>query len=455
MGFPLNGSQYSANDIISKDLEPVTCAADATTVAHSVSFPTDCYLYDAALRVNTLGTVGTDGYGQIKIGLFKNGASTAFKSLEMALIEDTASAILAPALTDGCPKETSTVFTPNEPLTSVQTLIGSTYVEYWDECTEDDLDNHMPLDSMASTTKLYLGFTSIPLNTAGEVEFRVLLGTNKNVETETLTVKFYSSGTSAFAAVAGATDGTATGGATMAQSGNVSFTAPTTWTTHALTGSKYATVALYWLELTVSDTLSAAVDVEQIISMGETNIGALTSAGAVFVGSAYPFGGFHLTMTDQLNSTLSTAATIYYWDSEDSAWTDTSATVSGITSSVAFDQSGYAYWTMPTGWGPRTLTGVTGNKYWIKIVCDKTLSATVEVARIRTCPGSNQVVRREFELDNSANNVNFNGRYTDDSSGLVDKLSVVIATDTDQETYTNSSATLCKISLNGFRTDSR
>lgn len=92
-----------------------------------------------------------------------------------------------------------------------------------------------------------------------------------------------------------------------------------------------------------------------------------TTGGFVLIGSHEKFGGAYFDM-DGTNSTASTVLSVYYRNTV--GWADTSATVSGVTSSVAFDQDGLVYWTVPSDWTSAKLKDIypiTAGKYYAEI----------------------------------------------------------------------------------------
>ncbi|MDE2096674.1 MAG: hypothetical protein KGL39_05450 [Patescibacteria group bacterium] len=99
--------------------------------------------------------------------------------------------------------------------------------------------------------------------------------TNANAVASTLAVKYWNG---AWTAVAGLTDGTASAGATMAVSGNVTFTVPTDWTRVDLDGMgvtvggtiKQRGAQLYWLQLSVSAQLTNPTKASAILALNRS-----------------------------------------------------------------------------------------------------------------------------------------------------------------------------------------
>lgn len=129
---------------------------------------------------------------------------------------------------------------------------------YADRTTEvsDDEENDLTLSGVfvtAADDRLYLG-------AAWEFEgLAVLLKDALNATASVLTAKY--SGPAGWTSL-GATDGTAAAGATFGKSGRITWTLPTDWQRIRLngTGDEY-----YWVELSVSATLTAGTKASQIL----------------------------------------------------------------------------------------------------------------------------------------------------------------------------------------------
>lgn len=130
-------------------------------------------------------------------------------------------------------------------------------------------------NTIAATNALYIG-SHLPFRGA-----RVVMdGANVNAVASVLTVKYWKN-TPAWTAVAGLSDGTASAGATFAQTGTISWTVPTDWLPAALSSNfvrgtagigetavaiPYSNVPLYWTRWEVSAQLSAGTAVQTIVS---------------------------------------------------------------------------------------------------------------------------------------------------------------------------------------------
>lgn len=110
----------------------------------------------------------------------------------------------------------------------------------------------------------------------------VVMSASVNAVASVLTVKYWNG---AWTAVSGFSDGTLSGGATLAVNGNITWTVPTDWTTVLLNQTpgplpqmKYSDKVRYWTQWTVSAQLSATVGVNTMLAMNRN-----TSAYAEFV----------------------------------------------------------------------------------------------------------------------------------------------------------------------------
>lgn len=160
-------------------------------------------------------------------------------------------------------------------LARVKYYNGSTYTDYTSQAVDRTAATHVPLDGMTTAHKLYLGFTA-PVR-----GFYINMdGTNKNAVAATLDMEYCSAvsalGVGTFADVASDSDGTTSGGATLAVDGLYSFTLPA-----VVRGAIIAldTEPLYWYRFAPSDTLSATIDLVDIVPACDTVNYAFMHAG--------------------------------------------------------------------------------------------------------------------------------------------------------------------------------
>lgn len=135
--------------------------------------------------------------------------------------------------------------------------------------------------TLANGAALYVG---------SHVPFRgvaVVMSGSVNAVASVLTIEYWNG--TAWTAVVGGSDGTASGGATFAQNGNITFTVPTDWAKIQLTQTAsvppgnppntpvtvnnllpYNNKQNYWLRLSVSAALSAAVTVNSMFSLNRS-----------------------------------------------------------------------------------------------------------------------------------------------------------------------------------------
>lgn len=114
-----------------------------------------------------------------------------------------------------------------------------------------------------------------------------------------------------------------------------------------------------------------------------------TTGGFMLIGSHEPFGGAYFDM-DGANSAAGTALTVYFSDTV--GWSSASATVTGVTSSVALDQDGLVYWTPSSLWKPKTLRSLYPYipksyysdipMFWTQWRCDAALDTSTTVDSI-------------------------------------------------------------------------
>lgn len=154
-------------------------------------------------------------------------------------------------------------------LASVQYFNATTYTDYTSQALDRAAATHVPLDGMAATHYLYMGVVE-PVRGF----YFTIDGTNKNAAAATLDVEYCSAiaaGVGTFTDVATDSDGTDTAGATLNTSGLYSFTLPA-----VVRGviTALGSQLLYWYRFKPSGTLSATIDIVDIIPACEdTNYG--------------------------------------------------------------------------------------------------------------------------------------------------------------------------------------
>ncbi len=164
---------------------------------------------------------------------------------------------------------------------------GTTYTEYSSLVTDRDSSTHLPLDGMTTATYLYLCFE--PYCPRG---FYIDVGSNVNaVASSSLDVEYYNG--SAWTDVASDSDGSSSGGVTLAQDGVYTFTLP------ASVETKINGLNGHWIRFCPNKTLSTTIDVNEIIPICDT-----TNYGYMEGGVAYQFsinqvkvGGFEFDHT--------------------------------------------------------------------------------------------------------------------------------------------------------------
>lgn len=166
-------------------------------------------------------------------------------------------------------------------------VFGYTSAAYADRTSEarNDTESDLPLAAILATPasdRIYLGaaWTFDGL-------LAVLTGT-KNAAASVLTVKYSGpSGWTTLTSTHGINDGTASGGATFAQSGRITWTAPTNWQRQRLNGTGDE---FFWVELSVSNALTSGVTATQLAAIrppdGLKRCAAYLTLGHIYNGLA-------------------------------------------------------------------------------------------------------------------------------------------------------------------------
>jgi len=196
-----------------------------------------------------------------------------------------------------CPTEWRLALSPALLHCFYYTAAAGTYTEYKNLVTDRDSTTHLPLDGMLTTDYLYLGFSQPALGVYFDI------GTNAQAVTATLDVEYCSTavaqGTSiVFTDVSGDSDGSASGGATLAVDGVYTWTLPTpdsTWKRSTL-GTHQAPIGskCYWIRFAPSATLSDPTDIAEIIPIYQNTNYMYMEAGVVheFSINTAKVGGF-------------------------------------------------------------------------------------------------------------------------------------------------------------------
>jgi len=144
---------------------------------------------------------------------------------------------------------------------------GTNYTDYRESVTDRSSGTHLPLDGMTTSYKLYLGFSEPALGVYFDLHATNVNAINASLDVEYCSTAMAAGTALAWTDVAGDSDGTLSGSATLATDGVYTWTLPgTAWKPSAL-GTWGAPIFsnCYWIRMTPSTTLSATIDVEEII----------------------------------------------------------------------------------------------------------------------------------------------------------------------------------------------
>lgn len=238
-----------------------------------------------------------------------------------------------------------------------------------------------------------------------------------NANAVTLDVEVWGGGTT-WTDVAGLTDGTAAGGATLAQSGVVSW--------NALTGLVYGAPAFvggptgqqgYWIRLRASGAVTGTTAIREIWPQ-ETIVASgseyLASSDYLYVISPFRFSGVRFTMKD-VNGAGSAALTGEYFNglSDDlgraSNWTALASLSDGtISGGKTFGQTGDVTWTVPRNHAPAVIAANSPSVrnyrgYIVRFKISATLAGAISfygVAAIRAVTAWHRLFTYDPEIEN-------------------------------------------------------
>lgn len=300
---------------------------------------------------------------------------------------------------------------------------GTAYINCFDEMTDGKSGTTMSLNSMGTSDAIYI-CSDQPLNT---ITFTV---SSANSNSSTMTVKRWTG--SAWSSVT-ITDGTAVSGATLGQTGSVTWTAATDEFKHIIQGLQG-----YWYQVTVGSALDSSVSVSAITVHSPmarvrdiwnsdyspivgaklydgTNYGdcidrvcarieslhipldAATTSYKLYLGFVEPVNNIFLQLVpDQINSVAATLTVKYF--KNDGSWTAVSDQSDGTSvSSKTLAQSGTVSWKAPgtvvdgvytSDEKPYKFSGDLVPLYWYEFTWSATLSATVSLyfaQAVRVC----------------------------------------------------------------------
>jgi len=117
------------------------------------------------------------------------------------------------------------------------------------------------------------------------------------------------------------------------------------WLTVLKTTDGMATPPVDYSEVAQDNDTATLVDV--------SSLSTLANGDFLLVGSHVPFRGVYFDVYGTNSAGTATVA-ISYWNG--GHWVDTGATVTGIRSTMVWDQDGVATWTVPAAWKPTTFS---------------------------------------------------------------------------------------------------
>ena len=102
----------------------------------------------------------------------------------------------------------------------------------------------------------------------------------------------------------------------------------------------------------LADYSKAAQDASTSTLVDVSALNTRANGDFLLVGSHIPFRGVYFDVHG-LNAAGTATVSVYYWNG--SAWVDTSATVTGIRTTMVWDKDGIVTWTVPAAWKPESI----------------------------------------------------------------------------------------------------
>lgn len=277
--------------------------------------------------------------------------------------------------------------------------------DYTEQATDGLTTTAVVLDSLSTLAAYHCVFIRVPVG-ATSLKFTVSL---PNGSAAVAQIKYWNG---AWTAVSGFADGTAVGGATLAQSGSMSWTKPTDEIPHYL----YNECGM-WLQLSLaSGGLDSEVEVTAIqynapwqslinmwdglaVDVSETQFydqsagtystygcvnidaGSMTASDIINIAAATNICAIYVDVGQTPNTTASTTVVdIKYWNGT------ALASVTGLVDGTAgISHSGWITFNRPTASQQRQFNNTGYYAHWFQIFVDKTLSLSVKLA-IRVMP---------------------------------------------------------------------
>ncbi len=304
---------------------------------------------------------------------------------------------------------------------------AATFIDYSNEARDSDDATHVALDALdvwdneGGDDQALLVCFSRDLSGA----IFTIDDSNKNTNVSTLSTEYFNG---SWTQVSSLSDGTASGGATMAQSGTVSWTLTTDSVQQTING-----ITGHWYRFTVSAQLSATVDVTKLrvnapiqkiqnlwsgeyepvhgcywhwgnpytdilaevvddVSVSGANVGGMNGPN-LYVGFMGRVRGFRFQFVHSPTEEVNINAVILscqYWRN-DGTWANLDISDGTAVGGAAFAQDGDITFQWPTDAEKRTIGGGPFPIYWFRFSASASMSGPVTIAEISAIP--------ELELD--------------------------------------------------------
>lgn len=270
--------------------------------------------------------------------------------------------------------------------------------DYSEDVRDGQTTTYADLDALDTYANNECFYMAVPVSTQS---LTVTIKT-ANSNTSTLSV-YYRKDDGTWATVSGLSDGTSASSKTLAQTGTITWTAPTDEIDHFQYG-----VDAYWYQFRVSAQLSATVEISGVTfssgfqdvanlwdgvpvdaievmvegttqfetyGSGAVDLDELASGKKIVLASVDPVEAIYIDVGSVPNATGTALTSLKYWDGD--SWVSVGAATDGTS---GMSNSGWITFPRQSAVQPLHFESTQYYAYWYELIWDSALSADVEIA---------------------------------------------------------------------------